>query len=71
MMIKIIMTGTTVTPIPTQAQPPKALGGLPYFGHLVAFGRDPLHFIDKTLPLGDGVEVKIPGHRAFQLHQSF
>lgn len=58
---------TTLTHDITPAQPPKAPGGLPYFGHLVAFGRDPLTFLDKTLPLGDVVEVKIPGHRAFQL----
>lgn len=55
---------------PTPAQPPKVPGGLPYFGHLVAFGRAPLNFIDKTMPLGDVVEVKIPGHRAFQLYRA-
>lgn len=61
---------TTFETIASSAQPPKVPGGLPYFGHQVAFGRDPLNFIDKTFPLGDVMEVKIPGHRAFQLYRA-
>lgn len=63
------MNTTTMPNIATN-QPTKVPGGLPYFGHMVAFGRDPLNFIDKTLPLGEVVEVKIPGHRAFQLSRA-
>lgn len=61
---------TTFETIASPTQPPKVPGGLPYFGHQVAFGRDPLNFIDKTFPLGDVTEVKIPGHRAFQLYRA-
>jgi cytochrome P450 len=61
---------TTLALNPTPDNPPQAPGRLPYFGHLVAFGRDPLGFIDKTVALGDVVEVKIPGYRAFQLYRA-
>lgn len=52
------------------AQPMKIPGALPYFGHSIAFGRDPLGFLDRTMPLAELTEVQVAGRRGFQLYRA-